>query len=322
MQSKNEKINTLTNLNEELENYFRNTIIPQLFVDKDLVLRKFTPPAMKQFSLKVGDIGKPFANVSDNFRFPTFIDTIQHVIESGDILEKEIQTTDLRWYQLNIIPYITRQGLLKNGVIITFIDITSRIRNLREQEKLVAEHELLLDTIAHDIKTPLTSLGLTIEMLKRLPEKSMARFPQLVDNLEQSLVKMKSVVSELVDSRWHEQRYKPEVELIDLQNIIEDARLTLTPQIREAHAKISYQIQVSEILFVRRKLRSIIYNLLNNAIKYRADNREPEIQIASAEENGFIVISVKDNGMGISSESKHKILKNTTGLPIRKKETG
>lgn len=48
MQSKSEQISTLIELNDELENYFRNTIIPQLFVDAQLILRKFTPPAMKQ----------------------------------------------------------------------------------------------------------------------------------------------------------------------------------------------------------------------------------------------------------------------------------
>lgn len=58
MVSQDQKIKKLIKLNDELENYFRNTIIPQLFVDRDLILRKFTPPAMKQFSLKTGDVGK------------------------------------------------------------------------------------------------------------------------------------------------------------------------------------------------------------------------------------------------------------------------
>jgi two-component system, OmpR family, phosphate regulon sensor histidine kinase PhoR len=49
--SDKEEIQKLTQLNEDLENYFRNTIIPQLFVDADLILQKFTPPAMKQFSV-------------------------------------------------------------------------------------------------------------------------------------------------------------------------------------------------------------------------------------------------------------------------------
>jgi len=106
MDSKDQKINSLIELNDELENYFRNTIIPQLFVDADLVLRKFTPPAMRQFKLHKNDIGKPLTDIKDNFRFPSIIENIHHVINSGELLEKEIQTTDMRWYQMNILPYI------------------------------------------------------------------------------------------------------------------------------------------------------------------------------------------------------------------------
>src|SRR5665213_703810 len=92
--------------NDELENYFRNTIIPQLFVDGELKLQKFTPPAMKQFNLSARDVGRSINDIKDNFRFPSIVDNIQYVIKSNEILEKEIQTTDLRWYQMNIIPYV------------------------------------------------------------------------------------------------------------------------------------------------------------------------------------------------------------------------
>ncbi len=63
MPDKTEQIKELTALNNELENYFRNTIIPQLFVDNDLILQKFTPPAMKQFSLHDGDVGKSLSDI-------------------------------------------------------------------------------------------------------------------------------------------------------------------------------------------------------------------------------------------------------------------
>ena len=45
--AKKMEIKKLVELNDELENYFRNTIIPQLFVDEDLILRKFSAPAHK-----------------------------------------------------------------------------------------------------------------------------------------------------------------------------------------------------------------------------------------------------------------------------------
>jgi len=299
MQNKNEQINSLIELNEELENYFRNTIIPQLFIDAHLILRKFTPPAMRQFSLKLTDVGRPLADIREHFRFPTIMENIQHVIDTGELLEKEIQTTDLRWYQMNIIPYIVQKGKKTNGVIVTFVEITMRIRDLKEQEKLIAEHELLLDTISHDIKTPLTSLGLTIEMLKQLPEKGMQRFPVLLEKVENSLIKMQHVIHDLTDSREHEHRYKAVEELLDFEHILEDVRLTLAPQIKETSAKIKTDIGFSEIVFIRRKLRSAIYNLVNNSIKYRSADRTPEILIKTYKEEDSMVITVSDNGMGI-----------------------
>ena len=302
MQNKNDQINTLIEHNDELENYFRNTIIPQLFVDAQLILRKFTPPAMRQFRLAATDVGRPIADVHENFRFPAIIDNIQYVIDTGEILEKEIQTTDLRWYQMNILPYVVARGNKTNGVIITFVEITMRIKDLKEQEKLIAEHEMLLDTISHDIKTPLAALSLTIQMLKRLPEKGMEKFPVLLSHVESSLKNMQHIINDLTKARWQQHRYEAVEELLNFEHIIEDVRLTLAPQIEESKAVIKTDIGVSEIVFVRRKLRSILYNLVNNAIKYRSEDRKPEIFIKTSEENGFMIISVADNGIGIAEK--------------------
>lgn len=307
MQNKDQQISTLIELNDELENYFRNTIIPQLFVDANLILRKFTPPAMKQFNLQLHDVGRHIEDIKDNFRFPTVIENIQQVIDNGEILEKEIQTTDMRWYQMNILPYLVAKGKKSNGVIITFIEITARITDLKEQEKLISEHELLLDTISHDIKTPLTSLGLTIELLKKIPEKGMEKFPILLEKVENSLLKMQDIIKDLTDSRQFENRYKAVEELLDFEHIMEDVRLTLAPQILESGAIIETEIKHSQILFVRRKLRSIVYNLINNAIKYRASDRLLRIKVEVLQDDNFITLSVRDNGRGIAEHDLDKI---------------
>ena len=302
MENKDQQINSLIELNDELENYFSNTIIPQLFVDAQMILRKFTPPAMKQFKLANTDVGRPLAEVKENFRFPAFLDNIQHVVDTGEILEKEIQTTDMRWYQMNILPYVVKKLKKTNGVIITFVEVTMRIKDLREQEKLIAEHEMLLDTIAHDIKSPLTSLRITIELLKQVPEKGMERFPMLLSKVESSMVNMQKIINDLTDTRWQQHKYQAEEELLNFEHIIEDVRLTLAPQIEESKAIIRTSVKVSEITFVRRKLRSVIYNLVNNAIKYQVKDRRPEISIETTREDRFMVISITDNGIGIPEE--------------------
>jgi len=322
MTNKNQQISELLELNEELENYFSNTIIPQLFVDANLILRKFTPPAMKQFNLELTDVGRPLADITENFRFPTIIENIQQVVECGDILEKEIQTTDLRWYQMNILPYKIKKDNKTNGVIITFVEITMRIKDLKDQEKLIAEHEILLDTISHDIKTPLTSLSLTIELLKKIPEKGMEKFPTLLQKVENSLVKMQEIIHDLTDARQHAHHYKAEEELLDFQNILEDVRLTLSEQILASKAVINADIQVTEIVFARRKLRSVIYNLINNAIKYKSPDRNPLIHISTYQKEDYTVISIKDNGIGIAKKDQETIFNKYSRIEVSVEGTG
>src|SRR5665213_1825217 len=239
MSDKNQQIQELIEDNDELENYFRNTIIPQMFVDGELKLKKFTPPAMKQFSLSTSDIGRPVDDLKDNFRFPSIIDNIQQVIKSNEILEKEIQTTDLRWYQMNIIPYVKMRDNKTDGVIITFVEITMRIKDLQEQEKLVADHEILLDTISHDIKNPLTNLVMAIELFKNVSPNDEKRFNSLLKIVDSALTKMHKLIKELTEVRKDEHKYKAEEELLNFGHILEDVRLTLSDNISAANAIIT-----------------------------------------------------------------------------------
>ncbi len=307
MKNQKQQIANLTQLNEDLENYFANTIIPQLFVDANLMLRKFTPPAMKQFRLREDHLGRPIEEIKENFRYNTLIDNIKVVIATGKILEKEIQTTDMRWYQMNILPCIVRETNTANGVIITFVDISPRIRDLKEQEKLIAEHELLLDTITHDIKNPILAMGLTLEVLRRKPDQAENKLLKLLENLNSSLKGIKTIVEGLVDARWSSQRYQAAEEILDLQNVLEDVRLAIAPQALQSEATISYDLQITEFTFVRRKLRSLLYNLINNAIKYTPVDRRPEIRISTYKEKEYLVLEVKDNGIGLSKKDQEHI---------------
>jgi two-component system, OmpR family, phosphate regulon sensor histidine kinase PhoR len=307
MSGKNQQIQDLIEHNDELENYFRNTIIPQLFVDGDLKLQKFTPPAMRQFSLSASDVGRPINEIKDNFRFPSIEDNIQHVIKSNEILEKEIQTTDRRWYQMNIIPYVKMRDNKTDGVIITFVEITARIKDLKEQEKLIADHEILLDTISHDIKNPLTNLVMAIELFKDVSPNDEKEFKSLLKIVDNALMKMHKLIVELTEVRKEEYKYKVGEELLNIEHILEDVRLTLNDNIIASNAIITSEINVSEINFSRRKLRSIIYNLINNAIKFKSPERQPQIVVSTKKENDYIVITVKDNGMGID-ESKFEAI--------------
>lgn len=311
--NKTQNVEDLIELNEELENYFINTIIPQLFVDADLILRKYTPPAMKQFKFSTVHIGRPMSEMIDNIRYSTLIENIQQVIGSGEIFEKEIQTTDLRWFQMNIVPYIIRKENKPNGVIITFVDITERIEDMRELEQLNAAHETFIYSVSHDLKGPLGNIESLILILNQGLKDGKDQ-NNISEMLEKSVQSMRKVIDELSEITKVEANYKEVTETVKFNQILKDVEIILQDKMVESKATIHTDFKEAEIFCSRKNIRSILYNLLSNAIKYRSPSRTPKIIIKTEKENDDVVISIKDNGLGIPANKLEQIFEKFTRI--------
>ncbi|MEP6597468.1 MAG: HAMP domain-containing sensor histidine kinase, partial [Ginsengibacter sp.] len=135
------------------------------------------------------------------------------------------------------------------------------------------------------------------------PEK----FESLLQNVESSIRKIQKIITELTDTRKVEYKYSAKEELLHFANILEEVRLTIMDSMTSSGAVIKSELNVHDITFSRRKLRSIIYNLASNAIKYKSPERKPEIFIKTEREKDFIIISVKDNGLGIEASKQDAI---------------
>lgn len=297
------KTRKIIELNEELENYFRNTVIPQLFVDSDMILRKFTPPAMKHFRLTEDDNGKPISEVSNRIRFPTIIDNIREVIETNQDMEKEIQTTDLKWYQMNILPYIIRKTNQTNGVIITFIDVSSRIEILRQYERLNLNHETVIFALSHDLKGPINNINGLIDLIRNLPDEDKNDADTLMESLSISVGKLMNTIEDLTASLKDKTDISENSQRINIQNIVEDVRIGLSDRIFNSKARIHTEFQVTELNFSRKNIRSIMYNLISNAIKFSKQNGEPDIWLKTEDKGEFVLLTVSDNGPGIEKEN-------------------
>lgn len=122
------KIKELIELNDDLNNYFRSTNIAQVFLDAQLNIRKFNPASTEIINFIESDLGRPFSDISANFKYNQLIDDIRQVENTRSVVEKEITLHQGKNFLLRIMPYITREKKYA-GVIITFVDITT-ITNL------------------------------------------------------------------------------------------------------------------------------------------------------------------------------------------------
>ncbi|MES2703999.1 MAG: chemotaxis protein CheB [Bacteroidota bacterium] len=127
------KIKELVEMNDDQNNYFNNTDIGQILIDRKLMIRKFTPAATKQINLIASDVGRSIADISTNFRRLDFLNLIKEVIRTGATSEKEVIMENGRIYLMRINPYV-RQDKTNDGVVVNFIDIneTKRLNGIIE----------------------------------------------------------------------------------------------------------------------------------------------------------------------------------------------
>jgi two-component system phosphate regulon sensor histidine kinase PhoR len=190
----------LDDLNVDIENYLANTIIPQLYVDDNLILRKITLPAINQFNLTPDDINQNIQEVSEKINFPALLKHIKQVINTGNNLEKEIQTSDNRWFQMNILPYMIRNENKSDGVMITLIDITKRIEVITELEKVNAEQSTLLYKLSHNLKQPISNIGLLAdELTEAFEKKDTDQFTIWIEILRSASGKMNKIIRDFTN---------------------------------------------------------------------------------------------------------------------------
>ncbi|MGK9125879.1 ATP-binding protein [Olivibacter sp. SA151] len=134
------KIKELIELNDDLDNYFKSTENGQVFLDKDLKIRKFNPQAMRLINLIEGDIGRPIGHISNNLANDNLLEDIKKAQSDKGFYEKEVQLQDSRIYLMRIYPFVRRDKEI-DGLVLSFIDI-SALENLNSIIKAVFDASL------------------------------------------------------------------------------------------------------------------------------------------------------------------------------------
>ena len=96
------------------------------------------------------------------------------------------------------------------------------------------------------------------------------------------------------------------MEMVNVEEIIKNIEWSLDDKIKNSGAVINTNLQVKNILFSKKNLRSILYNLISNSIKFRRDV-SPIINITTINNKENIILIIEDNGIGINKNDIGKI---------------
>ena len=315
MQSVNEELHTinadyqlknkeLLEINDDLNNYFRSNVNGQLFINNELLLMKFSPGTVKQINLLETDIGRPLSNISTNIKFETIIDDIKQVLAEGGIITKEIETNNGKWYQIMTMPYVQLADQKRNGAIVTFNDITelkaTQVELGRKNKSLIrinGDLDNFVHTASHDLLAPLANIETSIGVMNKIKvtDPGLLKFITIINS---SVKKFRTLINDISVIARIEGDMLAMV-MVDMAEIITNIEWSLESKIKSSGAVITKDLQVTHILFSKKNLRSILYNLVANSLKFN-NGGSPAIHIAIISEQGNTILSVKDNGIGIA----------------------
>lgn len=137
MQSMNEELQTINSelqsklddlalAQSDMQNVLNSTDIAILFLDQKLNVRRYTDRASKLINLRESDKGRPLSDLTSQLQYPSLLDDAANTLKTLAISEKQIATTDGRWFSVRIMPYRRLDNVI-DGVVLTLVDISEKL---------------------------------------------------------------------------------------------------------------------------------------------------------------------------------------------------
>jgi two-component system CheB/CheR fusion protein len=198
------------------------------------------------------------------------------------------------------------------GSLIDLTDLKVAQEELRKTNENLLRINNDLDnfiyTASHDLKSPIANIEGLVSQLEEEIHPLNETVTLMLDLIKKSIDRFKQTIRDLTDITKIQKEIDIEVTEVNLEEVIEDVKISIRNMITETDATIEVSCtQCPEIRFSKKNLHSIIYNLLSNAIKYRHPDRPLQIKIDVEKEEGYSVITVQDNGLGIEQHQLPKL---------------
>lgn len=217
-----------------------------------------------------------------------------------DALAGKRSETDLtlseKIYQVIATPAFT--GSSVTGAVMIILDITEK----EAREELRRE---FTSNVSHELKTPLTTIYGISDMLVGgivKPED----IPGFAKNIRDEAGRMITLIQDILKlSQLDENTFSDQRERVDLYELAQSAAERLRPQADEKHVTISVTGERSEFTGIATVLEEMIYNLVDNAVKYNKQGGRADVDVRSSGDD--IVVTVSDTGIGVPADSIDRI---------------
>ncbi len=210
-------------------------------------------------------------------------------------------TVDKRIIKSIISPMYTRSGEYV-GYIIVLIDVT------RETEMDLMKSQFI-SNVSHELRTPVTVLRSYIDTLYTMGnEFDYETQKEFIGTLNNEIIRLQNMVNDILDFSRLDSDVELEKSYNDITQLVENCvnQISILAQEKHLTIEITREDNMPEISFNYDSIERALRNLLSNAIKYSPEGKKIYVRVYRGSENN-IVVTVQDEGCGISAEHQKKI---------------
>ena len=214
----------------------------------------------------------------------------------------------------NIIPQILFSIFLFFCISMAYFII---YRSLQKQRKLNQLKNDFISNITHELKTPITTVGVAIEAMRNFHAlQNPERTREYLDISRKELNRLALLVDKVLKmSMFEHTEPQLKIEFIDINELLQQILNSMKLQFEKLGAELVFTPLIGDfqVRGDQTHLTSVVYNLIDNALKYRSE--DPVIEIVLRDTGDQIQLAVSDNGPGIPMEYQDKIFEKFFRVP-------
>lgn len=227
----------------------------------------------------------------------------------------QVEFANNTWYLLQRMAQPILISCLLLGI--TGLSFLLLYRNLKQQQKLAQLKNDFISNMTHELKTPIATVSVAIEALRDFDALSDPQATQeYLDISANEMQRLALLVDKVLKLPMFENReIALNKEQFDIRGLARSVMLSMKLQFEKQAAVTALKTTGTNFIIMADKLHmtSVLYNLLDNALKYSRE--KPDILVHIVDHKQYLEIRVTDNGIGIAKEYEKRIFEKFFRVP-------